>query len=319
MRYFAGLDVSLEETAICVVDENGGIVKEARASSEPDALVATLQGMDLALERVGLEARSLTAWLWEGLTQAGQPAICIETQQANAAMKTMPNKTDRNDARALAQIMRAGWFRQVHAKSRLRRSGSGTGQLRYLRDAAGRALACRSCHDVTRTRPADQASARYRPRGEGLSPSDDCSGRWPDHGACLPGHDRPAGSVQKLSSRGSASGPDAGAIPIRRDRRPGQGEPMWRRARPHGALRSGSFGTRAQQEMVGSARLGYADRQAPRHGTRSGRGRPQARRHPASHMDRRDGVPLRQESRFRGGMSGDKRLEVQGLRLCPNG
>lgn len=118
MKYFAGLDVSLEETAICIVDETGVIVREVRAASEPDTLTEALRGLGLALERIGLEACSLTAWLHEGLTQAGLPAICIETRQANAAMKTMPNKTDRNDARALAQIMRTGWFRQVHVKSR---------------------------------------------------------------------------------------------------------------------------------------------------------------------------------------------------------
>ncbi|MBC7102655.1 MAG: IS110 family transposase [Parvibaculum sp.] len=118
MKYFAGLDVSLEETAICVVDETGGIVKETRALSEPRALSEALRGLDLPLERVGLEACSLTAWLHDGLRTEGLPAICIETRQANAAMKTMPNKTDRNDARALAQIMRTGWFRQVHVKSR---------------------------------------------------------------------------------------------------------------------------------------------------------------------------------------------------------
>src|SRR5215831_14690550 len=98
MRYFAGLDVSLEETAICVVDETGRIVKEVRAVSEPELLVEALQRSGLPLERIGLEACSLTAWLHEGLTQAGLPAICIEARQANAAMKTMPNKTDRNDA-----------------------------------------------------------------------------------------------------------------------------------------------------------------------------------------------------------------------------
>ena len=118
MRYFAGLDVSLEETAICVVDETGRIIRETRAASEPEPLVAALTGLGLALERVGLEACSLAAWLHEGLSAAGLPALCIETRQANAAMKTMPNKTDRNDARALAQIMRTGWFRQVHVKSR---------------------------------------------------------------------------------------------------------------------------------------------------------------------------------------------------------
>lgn len=102
MMYYAGLDVSLEETAVCVVDETGRIVKETRAASEPCALIAVLQNLALPLERIGLEACSLTAWLHDELTASGLPAICIETRQANAAMKTMPNKTDRNDARALA-------------------------------------------------------------------------------------------------------------------------------------------------------------------------------------------------------------------------
>jgi transposase len=89
-----------------------------RAASEPEALIAALNGIDLPLARIGLEACSLAAWLHDELRAAGLPAICIETRQAKAAMKTMPNKTDRNDARALAQIMRTGWFRQVHVKSR---------------------------------------------------------------------------------------------------------------------------------------------------------------------------------------------------------
>ena len=118
MSHYAGLDVSLEETAICVVDATGRIVKETRAASEPEALVAALREVSFPLERVGLEACSLTAWLHDALRQAGLPAVCIETRQANAAMKTMPNKTDRNDARALAQIMRTGWYRPVHVKSR---------------------------------------------------------------------------------------------------------------------------------------------------------------------------------------------------------
>jgi transposase len=82
MRCFAGLDVSLEETAICVVDETGRIIKEVRAASEPGPLAAALQGTGLLLERIGLEACSLTAWLFEGLRQAGLPAICIEARRA---------------------------------------------------------------------------------------------------------------------------------------------------------------------------------------------------------------------------------------------
>jgi len=118
MKYFAGLDVSLEETSICVVDESDRIVKERRAASDPAALSKALHEIGLALDRVGLKVCSLTAWLHDGLHAGGWPAICIETRTANAAMKTMPNKTDRNDARALAQIMRTGWYRQVHVKSR---------------------------------------------------------------------------------------------------------------------------------------------------------------------------------------------------------
>jgi transposase len=108
MKYFAGMDVSLEVTAVCVVDETGRMVKEARAASEPDALHALLGSLNLSFERVGQEACSLTAWLHSELTSAGWPAICIESRHAKAAMGAMPNKT---------QIMRTGWFKAVHVKT----------------------------------------------------------------------------------------------------------------------------------------------------------------------------------------------------------
>ena len=117
MGYFAGLDVSLEETAICIVDDGGLIVREARVASEAEALVAFFRASGMAMERVGLEACSLTAWLHDGLTEAGIAATCIEARQAKAAMGAMPNKTDRNDARGIAQIMRTGWYRAVHVKN----------------------------------------------------------------------------------------------------------------------------------------------------------------------------------------------------------
>lgn len=122
MGYFAGLDVSLEETAICIVDDAGRIVREARVASEPQALAAFFAACGMRMERIGLEACSLTAWLHGGLTEAGLPAICIEARQAKAAMGAMPNKTDRNDARGIAQIMRTGWYRAVHVKSAACRS-----------------------------------------------------------------------------------------------------------------------------------------------------------------------------------------------------
>lgn len=122
MGYYAGLDVSLEETAVCVVDEKGQVVKEARVASEPEALVGFFHEQGLAMERIGMEACSLTAWLHDGMTAAGLPAMCMETRQAKAAMGSMPVKTDRNDASGLAQIVRTGWFRQVHVKSAVCRS-----------------------------------------------------------------------------------------------------------------------------------------------------------------------------------------------------
>ncbi len=94
-----------------------GFVREARTTSEPEALVAFFGACGMEMERIGLEACSLTAWLHAGLTEAGLPAICIEARQAKAAVGAMPNKTDRNDARGIAQIMRTGWYRAVHVKS----------------------------------------------------------------------------------------------------------------------------------------------------------------------------------------------------------
>jgi transposase len=117
MEHFAGLDVSLEETAVCVIDEAGAMVREARVPSEPEALVTFFRGLGLVLERIGLEACSLAAWLHEGLAAAGLPVVCVETRRAKAAMGAMPNKTDRNDARGIAQIVRTGWYRAVHVKS----------------------------------------------------------------------------------------------------------------------------------------------------------------------------------------------------------
>ncbi len=107
----------MEETAICIVDGAGEIVREAQAVSEPEALVAFFAACGMTMERIGLKACLLTAWLHGGLTEAGLPAVCIEARQAKAAIAAMPNKTDRNDARGIAQIMRTGWYRAVHVKS----------------------------------------------------------------------------------------------------------------------------------------------------------------------------------------------------------
>jgi len=113
------LDVSVKETSVCVVDADGRIVHEAKVASEPEALIALLSDWPDGLKRIGLEAGPLSQWLWSALAEAGLPAICVETRRMHAVLKahTALNKTDRNDARGIAQMMRAGLYRAVHVKT----------------------------------------------------------------------------------------------------------------------------------------------------------------------------------------------------------
>ncbi len=117
MEFYAGLDVSLETTSVCVVDGNGSVVREGKLASDPDAIELFLAEWGIHLKRVGLEAFSFSGWLFGELEEKGLPMICIETRHAKAAMNAMLNKTDKNDARGIAQMMRTGWFRAVHVKS----------------------------------------------------------------------------------------------------------------------------------------------------------------------------------------------------------
>src|SRR4051794_1099820 len=119
MTHYVGIDVSLETSSICIVDGAGTIVRELKSESDPDGLGAALNGTGLVFARVGLEAGPLSAWLHAGLRTAGLPVVLLETRQLRAATRTMPVKTDRTDARAIAQMVRTGWFRAVHVKSEL--------------------------------------------------------------------------------------------------------------------------------------------------------------------------------------------------------
>src|SRR6266540_3219440 len=117
MDYFAGLDVSVKETSICIVDDTGKIVREARVASEPEALLQVLTNTIYRFKRVGLEAGPLSQWLYSVLAEAGLPVICVETRHMRAVLKAQINKTDRNDARGIAQMMRVGLYRPVHVKT----------------------------------------------------------------------------------------------------------------------------------------------------------------------------------------------------------
>lgn len=117
MDFYAGLDVSLEATNVCVVDGDGNVIREVKIETEPDAIELLLAEWGIHLKRVGLEAFSYSAWLFTALSEKGLPVTCIETRHAKAALNAMLNKTDRNDAKGIAQMMRTGWFRAVHVKS----------------------------------------------------------------------------------------------------------------------------------------------------------------------------------------------------------
>src|ERR1035441_6755480 len=143
MDHFAGLDVSVKETSVCIVDDTGRIVREVKVASEPEALLPVLKNPAYHFKRIGLEAGPLSQWLFSALAEAGLPVICVETRHMRAVLKAQINKTDRNDAngmavetrhmravlkaqinktdrndaRGMAQMMRAGLYRPVHVKT----------------------------------------------------------------------------------------------------------------------------------------------------------------------------------------------------------
>ena len=117
MDHFAGLDVSVKETSVCIVDDTGRIIREVKVASEPEALLPVLTSGTYHFKRIGLEAGPLSQWLFSALAEAGLPAICVETRHMRAVLKAQINKTDRNDARGVAQMMRAGLYRPVHVKT----------------------------------------------------------------------------------------------------------------------------------------------------------------------------------------------------------
>jgi transposase len=117
MDYYAGIDVSLEQSSICVLDSSGKVIREAKVASEPEALIAWFANLGLPVTRIGLEAGPLSQWLFAAMKQAGLLVELLETRHVHNAFPTMPVKTDRKDASGIVELMRMGWFRPVHCKS----------------------------------------------------------------------------------------------------------------------------------------------------------------------------------------------------------
>lgn len=117
MDYYAGIDVSLEQSRVCVVDGQGKVLREAKVDSDPETLATFFRGLELALTRIGLEAGPLSQWLHAGLVGAGFEVALLETRHVKAGLSAMTVKTDRKDARGIAHLLRMGWYRPVHCKS----------------------------------------------------------------------------------------------------------------------------------------------------------------------------------------------------------
>jgi transposase len=116
MERYVGLDVSLKQTSICVVNQAGSIVQEGVVISDPEAIAAFVRSKAPGTVRIGLETGPTTTWLWTELKRLGLPVICIDARHAKAVLKMQINKSDRNDAAGIARIMQTGWFKEVRVK-----------------------------------------------------------------------------------------------------------------------------------------------------------------------------------------------------------
>jgi transposase len=116
MVEYVGLDVSMEETSVCVMDAAGEIVWEGKVATEPGALMRAVRRHARAAMKVGMETGPLSTWLWHALRDGGVPVVCLDARHAQAALSMRINKTDRNDAAGLAQLVRMGWYREVKVK-----------------------------------------------------------------------------------------------------------------------------------------------------------------------------------------------------------
>src|SRR6058998_1747036 len=116
MVHYVGLDVSLKQTSICVVNQLGSIVREGVVDSEPEAIAVFVRSNAPEAVRIGLETGPTATWLWTELKRLGLPVICIDARHDKAVLKMQINKSDRNDAAGIARIMQTGWFKEVRVK-----------------------------------------------------------------------------------------------------------------------------------------------------------------------------------------------------------
>jgi transposase len=117
VKQYVGLDVSQKETAVCVVDQEGKVLFEGKVPSDPGVLARVIRKRAPEAERIGFETGAMASWLWHELKRIELPVVCIDARHAHAALSVRMNKSDPNDARGLAELIRVGWYREVRVKS----------------------------------------------------------------------------------------------------------------------------------------------------------------------------------------------------------
>jgi transposase len=304
MDYFAGLDVSVKETSVCIVDDTGKIVREVKVASEPEALLAVLTNPAYRFKRIGLEAGPLSQWLFSVLAEAELPVICVETRHMRAALKAQINKTDRNDARGIAQMMRVGLYRPVHVKTlrsqklrmllthrkllqskviaiendlrgTLRNFGLKVGMVGKVNFEARIKELVENVPDlavlvepllIVRRVLREQIGILHR-RLLAIVRDDEVCRRLmttPGVGPVVSRHRRRARSLPQIQGGWGGVWADVLQVSVGRDRSEWQNIPLRRRDDAGDALRSSSEHA-AFEKMVMAQGLGDADRQAPRH------------------------------------------------------
>ena len=149
MEHYVGIDVSLQLSSLCVLDSAGKVIREAKVASEPEALVAFLRALELPIARIGLEAGPLSQWLYDGLHKAGFEAVLLETRHVKAALSAMAVKTDRRDARGIAQLLR----KQGDDRALLALVGDDASEARFRREAPQAALLHLATHGIEAGNP----------------------------------------------------------------------------------------------------------------------------------------------------------------------
>ena len=117
MTYFVGIDVSLDESSICVINNEGEEVLETSVNTNPESIADAISDYDANELKIALETGPITSWLWHEITGAGLEVVVIDARSLHQVLKTQRNKTDKNDARGIAQVLRTGWYRESHVKS----------------------------------------------------------------------------------------------------------------------------------------------------------------------------------------------------------